>query len=137
MNPLKVESEEKDRKVINISKGLVGFRGKGPACPERRCAHPVDVKTEWKTIVKPQTAYGTTAMGSPTQPSAPGLRVFAAGRLLLFPMLRQLGMLALNVTVPKYSAPSELAVAYGTNTLSFKKLSVASNSASVKPGVSG
>ena len=106
-------------------------------CPERRCAHPVDVKTEWKTIVKPQTAYGTTAMGSPTQPSAPGLRVFAAGRLLLFPMLRQLGMLALNVTVPKYSAPSELAVAYGTNTLSFKKLSAASTSASVKSGSSG
>jgi hypothetical protein len=30
-----------------------------------------------------------------------------------------------------------LAVAYGTNTLSFKKLSAASTSASVKPGVSG
>jgi hypothetical protein len=98
---------------------------------------PIGYGRHCKTMLFRHILGGAYAMGSPTQPSAPGLRPFGAGRFELMPMLRQLCMLALNVTVPKYSAPSELSVAYGTNTLSFKKLSAASTSASVKSGSSG
>lgn len=45
---------------------------------------------------------GAYAMGSPTQPSAPGLRAgVAAGRFELMPTLRQLCMLALNVNLSR------------------------------------
>jgi len=99
---------------------------------------PIGYGRHCKTMLFRHILGGAYAMGFPTQPSAPGLRVgVAAGRFELMPTPRQLCMLALNVTVPKYSAPSELAVAYGTNTLSFKKLSAASTSASVKSGSSG